>query len=78
MTMRRGGGFVMRFEERRFVQVRTLCERWDCGRDLIYDLVSKQRLQIWHPDKKVGNKGVRVCVQSVLDLEKKGMIGDDG
>lgn len=64
----------MRFEEKRFCQIRTLSERWDVSTDRIYDLVTKGTLRAWHPEGRIGNKGLLVCVQSVLAVEARGYI----
>lgn len=64
----------MRFEEKKFVQIRTLAERWDSSTDRIYDLLSKGILKPWHPEAKVGHKGIMIEVQSVLEVEERGYI----
>lgn len=63
----------MRFEEKRFCQIRTLAVRWDCSTDRIYDLISKKVLRPWHPEGKTGKRGVMIEVASVLDVEREGM-----
>lgn len=68
---RTGGGFVMRFEEKKFCQIRTLAERWDCSTDRIYDCINQGLLRPWHPSGVVGKKGVMIEVQSVLALEQQ-------
>jgi hypothetical protein len=64
----------MNFEDKKFCKLQTLMERWDCSRDLILDLVSKQLLKPWHPKGEVGQKGLRIDVASVLNVEKNGYI----
>jgi len=64
----------MKFEEKQFVQIRTLMHRWDCSRDLILDLISRGELVAWHPRGQVGQKGVRIQVDSVLSVEQNGYI----
>lgn len=69
------GGFVMQFEEKKFCRISTLEERWDCSKDLIYDLVSRKVLTPWHPEGAVGKKGIRITVESVLKAEADGLSG---
>lgn len=64
----------MRFEEKKFCQIRTLAERWDSSTDRIYDLLSKKRLRAWHPDGAIGRKGLLIEVQSVIELEQAGYV----
>lgn len=64
----------MRFEEKKFCQIRTLAERWDCSTDRIYDLLSKKLIEHWHPENKgIGNRGLLIRVDSVLRLEQREM-----
>jgi len=67
--MKKTGGFVMKFEEKKFCRISTLAERWDCSSSRIYELVSKGRLRIWHPENKIGVKGALIEVRSVLEAE---------
>jgi hypothetical protein len=67
----------MRFEEKKFVQITTLCERWDVSRDRIYDLLSKQKLRAWHPENKTSCRGVLIDVRSILDREASGYIDEE-
>jgi hypothetical protein len=71
------GGFVMRFEEKKFVQITTLCERWDISRDRIYDLLSKRVIRAWHPEKKTSCRGVLIDVTSVLQVEASGYVDQE-
>jgi len=64
----------MKFEEKKFVQITTLAERWDCSRDRIYDLLSKKVLRPWHPESKASCRGVLVDVCSILEVEQSGYI----
>ena len=48
--------------------------RWDCSRSFIYDMVSKGRLKLWHPDGVTGKKGIKIEVEGVLLIEAKGRI----
>ena len=64
----------MDFESRKFCQLRTLMHRWDCSRSFIYDMVSKGRLKLWHPDGVTGKKGIKIEVEGVLLIEAKGRI----
>lgn len=64
----------MIFEEKKFARISTVADRWDSSTDRIYDLLSKNLLRAWHPEGKVGCRGVMIEVRSVLDLEKKGFI----
>ncbi len=73
-TMRRSGP---RFEEKKFCQIRTLAQRWDSSTDRIYDLLSKGVLRAFHPEGKVGGKGLLIEVASVLAVEETGMIDPD-
>jgi hypothetical protein len=68
------GGFVMRFEEKKFCQIRTVADRWDCSMDRIYDCLSKGLLKAWHPEGKPGRKGVMIDVASVLEVEERGYL----
>jgi hypothetical protein len=67
-------GFIMKFEEKKFCQITTLAERWDCSVRHIYNLVEKKVLKPFQPGKAVGRKGLRIDVQNVLEVEKRGMI----
>lgn len=64
----------MKFEEKKFCQIRTLAHRWDCSTDRIYDLISKGRLKVWHPEGNSGCRGMLVDVRSVLKVEREGYI----
>lgn len=64
----------MSFEEKKFCRISSLEDRWDCSRDMIYDMLSKNILKAWHPEAQIGKKGIRIEVQSVLDAEQKGYI----
>mgnify|MGYP000952682887 CR=1 FL=1 len=64
----------MEFEKKRFCQIRTLADRWDSSPDRILDLVSKGALRAWHPEGKVGCRGIMIEVRSVLEVEKKGFV----
>jgi hypothetical protein len=64
----------MRFEEKKFVQIRTLAERWDSSTDRIYDLLSKEVLRPWHPEGKAGGRGLLIEVASILEVERKGFV----
>lgn len=68
------GGFVMKFEEKKFCKIDTLCHRWDVSPDRVYELLKKQSLKPWHPEKKVGSKGILIDVQSILHVEANGYI----
>ena len=67
-----GGGKPLPFELKKFCQVRTLAERWDCSAGRIYDLMSKGVLKAWHPEKKTSGKGVMAEVASALEAERGG------
>lgn len=64
----------MSFEDKKFCRISTLEQRWDCSKDLIYDLLSKQVLLAWHPEGRVGKKGIRIDVKSILAAEANGYI----
>jgi hypothetical protein len=64
----------MRFEEKKFCQIRTLAERWDCSTSRIYDLMSKKVLRPWHPEGQVGRRGVMIDVASVIEVEQRGYV----
>ena len=68
------GATAMRFEDKKYCQVRTLANRWDSSTDRIYDLLSKGVLRPFHPEGKTGGKGLLVEVQSVLEVEKRGSV----
>lgn len=74
MKKYRSGSIVMRFEDKKFCQIRTLTDRWDCSRDRIYGLLSKGVLKAWHPEGHVGVRGVMIEVQSVLRVEASGEV----
>lgn len=59
---------------KRFLQVRNLAHRWDCGTTRIYDLVSKGVLRPWHPEGKTGCKGLMIEVSSVIEAELRGFL----
>lgn len=62
------------FEEKKFVKIQRLMDRWDCSKDLIYDLVSQGKLQLWHHDGQTGQRGMRIVVDSVLAIEQQGYL----
>lgn len=62
------------FEEKKFCQVRTLAQRWDCSVERILELCSKGVLQLWHPEGKTGAKGRLIAVEGVLRAEQSGWI----
>lgn len=64
----------MSFEQKKYCRISTLEERWDCSKDLIYDLISKKILIPWHPEGQIGKKGIRIDVQSVLAAEENGYL----
>ena len=64
----------MRFEEKKFCQIRTVADRWDCSPDRIYDCLSKGLLRAWHPEATIGKRGLLVVVESVLQVEKNGYV----
>ena len=64
----------MTFEEKKFVRIGTLAERWDCSTDRIYDLLRRQRLRAWHPEREVGRKGLMIEVASILHVEASGYV----
>ena len=64
----------MKFEEKKFCKISTLCERWDVSVDRIVPLMRRQLLRPWHPERIVGQKGILVDVSSVLEVEKNGYI----
>lgn len=64
----------MRFEDKKFCQLRTLADRWDCSTDYLKDLASRGVLRLWHPEGKESAKGVKVDVGSVIEAEQKGYI----
>ncbi len=72
--MKRNGGFVMRFEEKKFCRITTLAERWGCSVRHISNLVEKKVLKPFHPEAAAGRKGLRIDVQSVLEVETRGMV----
>lgn len=61
------------FEDQKFCQVRTLCQRWECSYDYVMELVSKGLLKLWHPEGKDG-RGKRLDVESILAVEKSGYL----
>lgn len=65
---------VLPFEEKKFCQLRTLAQRWDCSVERIYDLASKGLLRLWHPEGKTNSKGRRVEIASALRLEERGFL----
>jgi len=56
--------------EMRYCRISTLMTRWDCSRDHIYDLLSKNLLKRWPLPGTSDSKGTRICMASVLQLEK--------
>jgi hypothetical protein len=64
----------MRFEDKKFCQLRTLADRWDCSIDYLKDLASRGVIKFWHPEGKEHVKGVKVVVSSAIDAEKRGYI----
>lgn len=59
---------------KRFMQIRKLANRWDCSTQRIYDLASKGVLRLWHPEGKVGCKGVMIDVKSIIAAEEGGFL----
>lgn len=68
------GGYVMRFEEKKYCRVSTLAERWDCSSRTIYRLLERNVLQAFHPEGIVGSKGLKIAVESVLQAEQTGKL----
>lgn len=68
------GGFVMKFEDKKFCKLSTLADRWDVSIDRLRPLLERKDLLPWHPEKKVGAKGILVDVQSILRLEQNNYI----
>ena len=66
---------LVEFEQRKFCQFRTLMHRWDCSANLIRELASKGLLRLWHPEGKSNRKGVKIVVESVLEVEAGGYLG---
>lgn len=64
----------MEFEQKKFVRIASLMERWDCSRDLVYELVSKGVLLEWHPEADSDGRGKRIEVQSILRVEARGYL----
>lgn len=62
------------FEEKKFVQIRTLCQRWDCSANYIRRLISIGLLKMWHPEGTLQTKGLKIEVTSILEVEKNGYI----
>jgi len=67
----------MKFEDKKFCRIATLAERWDCSPRRIYGLIEKGVLQPFHPEGKVGSKGMTVSVVSVLLVESRGLLDMD-
>lgn len=67
----------MRFEEKKFCQVSTLADRWDCSTRQIYRLIDRGILRPFHPEGLIGSRGLRVDVASVLDVETRGILDID-
>lgn len=61
-------------KRKRFLRVRNLALRWDCGTQRIYDLCSKGVLRPWHPEGKTGCKGIMIEVDSIRNAEENGFI----
>jgi hypothetical protein len=59
----------MRFEEKKFCRISTLADRWDCSRERIYDLISKNVIRAWHPEGLVGVKGILIDVSDIIKAE---------
>ncbi len=62
------------FEDKKFCQIRTLCQRWDCSPDYVMELVSKGRIRLWHPEGREDAKGRRLDVASILEAENRGYL----
>lgn len=56
--------------EMKFCRLSTLMTRWDCSRDHIYELLSKNQLHRWRLPGSSDAKGTRICMASVLSCEK--------
>lgn len=69
--MKKLGGFVMKFEEKRFCRISTLAARWDCSTRRIYTLIEKGVLRPFHPEGRIGSKGMMVEVKSVIEIETR-------
>lgn len=59
----------MRFEDKKFCQVRTLAERWECSPRSIYRMIESGHLEPWHPSGLPGKRGLRITVASVIKIE---------
>lgn len=56
--------------EMKFCRIATLMIRWDCSREYIYDLLSKDLLKRWPLPGHSGNRGTRISMDTVRQLEK--------
>ena len=71
-----GRGFVMKFEDKKFCRISTLAERWDCSTRRIYQLIERGVLRPFHPEGRVGTKGIMVEVKCVLEIESRELVDD--
>lgn len=67
----------MRFEDKKFCRISTLAERWDCSPRRIYLLVERKVLEPFHPEGKIGSKGMMISVASALQVESNGLLDMD-
>jgi len=58
------------FEQKTFVTLRHLAERWSCSIDYLINLESKGIITFFYPE--YGGKVRRVRVSQVLEIERKG------
>jgi hypothetical protein len=54
----------------KYCRISTLMVRWDCSRDHIYDLLSKNILRRWPLPGSSDAKGTRISMATILELEK--------
>lgn len=64
-----------KFEDKIFVTLRSLSERWACSIDYLHDLESRGILTFFYPEG-FGSRLKRVRVSQILEIERQGEIRD--
>ena len=65
-------GFV-----KRYLTVSEVATYFSVSRSRVYEWVHDGKLNVWHPEGKVGSRGIRVLAESVTQLEQQGQIPTD-
>jgi excisionase family DNA binding protein len=63
------GGFV-----KRYLTVPEVANYFSVSKSLVYEWVQAGKVSVWHPEGKIGSRGLRILSESILKIESSGMI----